>query len=192
MEEQTLLDKCTKGDVHAFEELVEQYQQGIINHAYSMFLNREDALDMAQETFIKAFNAIASFNRQSSFKTWLFRIATNVCLDELRRRKRRAATVSLTAEEDGGDSPGVQIDVADASADPAEAAQQAFLRHAIETAIGELDTEYRTAIVLREIEGMDYNEIAKTMGCSLGTVKSRISRARAQLREKLMQYRELF
>ncbi len=191
MEEQTLLDKCTKGDVHAFEELVEQYQQGIINHAYSMFLNREDALDMAQETFIKAFNAIASFNRQSSFKTWLFRIATNVCLDELRRRKRRAATVSLTAEEDG-DSPGVQIDVADASADPAEAAQQAFLRQAIEKAIGELDTEYRTAIVLREIEGMDYNEIAKTMGCSLGTVKSRISRARAQLREKLMQYRELF
>ena len=191
MEEQTLLDKCTKGDVHAFEELVEQYQQGIINHAYSMFLNREDAFDMAQETFIKAFNAIASFNRQSSFKTWLFRIATNVCLDELRRRKRRAATVSLTAEEDG-DSPGVQIDVADASADPAEAAQQAFLRHAIEKAIGELDTEYRTAIVLREIEGMDYNEIAKTMGCSLGTVKSRISRARAQLREKLMQYRELF
>ncbi len=191
MEEQTLLDKCTKGDVHAFEELVEQYQQGIINHAYSMFLNREDALDMAQETFIKAFNAIASFNRQSSFKTWLFRIATNVCLDELRRRKRRAATVSLTAEEDG-DSPGVQIDVADVSADPAEAAQQAFLRQAIEKAIGELDTEYRTAIVLREIEGMDYNEIAKTMGCSLGTVKSRISRARAQLREKLMQYRELF
>lgn len=191
MEEQTLLDKCTKGDVHAFEELVEQYQQGIINHAYSMFLNREDALDMAQETFIKAFNAIASFNRQSSFKTWLFRIATNVCLDELHRRKRRAATVSLTAEEDG-DSPGVQIDVADASADPAEAAQQAFLRQAIEKAIGELDTEYRTAIVLREIEGMDYNEIAKTMGCSLGTVKSRISRARAQLREKLMQYRELF
>ena len=191
MEEQTLLDKCTKGDVHAFEELVEQYQQGIINHAYSMFLNREDAFDMAQETFIKAFNAIASFNRQSSFKTWLFRIATNVCLDELRRRKRRAATVSLTVEEDG-DSPGVQIDVADASADPAEAAQQAFLRHAIEKAIGELDTEYRTAIVLREIEGMDYNEIAKTMGCSLGTVKSRISRARAQLREKLMQYRELF
>lgn len=191
MEEQTLLDKCTKGDVHAFEELVEQYQQGIINHAYSMFLNREDALDMAQETFIKAFNAIASFNRQSSFKTWLFRIATNVCLDELRRRKRRAVTVSLTAEEDS-DSPGVQIDVADASADPAEAAQQAFLRQAIEKAIGELDTEYRTAIVLREIEGMDYNEIAKTMGCSLGTVKSRISRARAQLREKLMQYRELF
>lgn len=191
MEEQTLLDKCTKGDVHAFEELVEQYQQGIINHAYSMFLNREDALDMAQETFIKAFNAIASFNRQSSFKTWLFRIATNVWLDELRRRKRRAATVSLTAEEDG-DSPGVQIDVADVSADPAEAAQQAFLRQAIEKAIGELDTEYRTAIVLREIEGMDYNEIAKTMGCSLGTVKSRISRARAQLREKLMQYRELF
>lgn len=191
MEEQALLDKCVKGDVHAFEELIAQYQQGIINHAYSMFLNREDALDMAQETFIKAFNAISGFNRQSSFKTWLFRIATNVCLDELRRRKRRAATVSLTAGEDG-DGNGAQIDVADRSADPEEAAQQAFLRRAIETAISELDTEYRTAIVLREIEGMDYNEIAKATGCSLGTVKSRISRARAQLREKLAKYRELF
>lgn len=90
-----------------------------------------------------------------------------------------------------GKAKGGQIDVVDTSADPAQAAQQAFLRRAIEQAIGELDTEYRAAIVLREIEGMDYNEIAKTMGCSLGTVKSRISRARAQLREKLAKHREL-
>lgn len=190
MDEQTLLEKCVKGDVRAFEELVGKYQQGIINHAYSMFMNREDALDMAQETLIKAYNGIASFNRQSSFKTWLYRIATNVCLDELRRRKRRANTISLTAED--GDGVVAELDVADASADPADAAEQAFLRGEIEQAIGQLDTEYRTAIVLREVEGMDYNEIAKTMGCSLGTVKSRISRARAQLREKLSKHRELF
>lgn len=167
MKEQALLDKCAKGDVRAFEELIEQYQQGIINHAYSMFLNREDALDMAQETFIKAFNGITSFNRQSSFKTWLYRIATNVCLDELRRRKRRAATVSLTAVLDG-EGEGGQIDVADTSADPAQAAQQAFLRRAIEQAIGELrhgiPCGNRPGARLR---AWTINEIAKTMGCSL-------------------------
>lgn len=168
MKEQALLDKCAKGDVRAFEELIEQYQQGIINHAYSMFLNREDALDMAQETFIKAFNGITSFNRRPLLRRGCTALRRTCVSTSFGRRKRRAATVSLTAVLDG-EGEGGQIDVADTSADPAQAAQQAFLRRAIEQAIGELDTEYRAAIVLREIEGMDYNEIAKTMGCSLGT-----------------------
>lgn len=189
MDEQTLLDRCAKGDVRAFEELIEKYQQGIINHAYSLLLNREDAFDMAQETFVKAFCAVAEFNRQSSFKTWLYRIASNVCLDEIRRRRRRAAEVSLTLGGELGGAP--QSDIASDSGNPEETAQQAFMRSEIEQAIEELAPEYRAVIVMREIDGMDYSEIAAALGCSLGTVKSRISRARAQLRQKLSHYREL-
>ena len=188
MEEHELIEKSINGDGEAFEQLTKPYYQGIINHAYAMLKNRDDALDMAQEALVKAFVGLEAFNGQSSFNTWLYRIASNVCLDEIRKRKRRASSVSLT----GGDKDEqTEVDIVDKNDGPEKIAQKNELRRVILQAIGELDEEYRATIVLRELEGMDYNEIAATLGISLGTVKSRISRARIKLREKLSKYREL-
>lgn len=189
MEERELIQKSKHGDSDAFEMLITPLMQGIISHAYMMFQNREDAFDMAQETFVKAFIKIGTFNEQSSFKTWIYKILTNVCLDELRKRKRRAQTISLTIDDD--DTKQTMLDIEDNSSNPQHNAEKNELRKAIVDAIGELEYEYRTAIILRELEGMNYNEIASTLGISLGTVKSRINRARNQLREKLLKYREL-
>ena len=189
MDESELKKKSIEGDNEAFERLTKPYTQGIVNHAYVMLRNREDALVMAQEALVKAFVSIAGFNGQSSFKTWLYRITTNVCLDFLRKKKREANIVSLTTGDD--EQQIAQLDVADASTDPQRKAEQKELREAIIKAIGELDDEYRAAIALRELEGMDYKQIATTLRVSLGTVKSRINRARMQLREKLSNYREL-
>ncbi len=189
MDEQELVKKSCEGDNEAFERLIEPYRQGVVNHAYMMLRDREDALDMAQEALVKAFVSITLFNGQSSFKTWLYRITTNVCLDFLRKKKRQANVISLTTGDD--EKQNAQLDVVDANADPQQKAEQNELREAIINAIGELDDEYRAAIVLRELEGMDYRQIATTLRVSLGTVKSRISRARMQLREKLSKYREL-
>lgn len=187
MEERVLIEKSACGDCAAFEKLIAPYQQGIINHTYMLLRNREDALDMAQEAFVKAFVGMSGFSGQSSFKTWLYRIATNVCIDEIRRRKRRAQTQSLTVHEDENAE---QLDIADESINPEKIAQQNELKNVIMEAIGELEEDYRAVISLRELEGMDYAEISKTLGISLGTVKSRISRARQKLREKLLPYRE--
>lgn len=187
MEETELIKKCIEGDSGAFEELVAPYQQGIINHAYMIFRNNEDALDMAQNTLVKAFVSLKNFNGQSSFKTWLYKIATNVCLDEMRRRKRRIKTVSLVTDE----NMDVELEIADESKNPEKIAGKNELKNAVMAAMGELEAEYRVVISLRELAGMDYGEIAKTLSLPLGTVKSRINRARKQLKEKLSEYREL-
>lgn len=187
MNERELVQKSANGDTHAFEELIAPYQQGIINYAYTMFKSREDAFDMAQETLIKAFVSISAFGGQSSFKTWLYKIATNVCLDEIRRRKRRIKTQSLVPDGENE----AETEIADESTSPETLAQKNELKKAVLDAIGELEAEYRTVLSLRELAGMDYGEIARVMSLPLGTVKSRISRARGQLREKLSEFREL-
>ncbi len=187
MDEKELIKKCAEGDTHAFEELIAPYQQGIINHAYMIFSNREDALDMAQEALVKAFVSISNFSGQSSFKTWLYKITTNVCLDEMRKRKRRIRTVSLVT----GDDMPEELEIADESKNPEKIAQKNELRGAVMEAMSELEDEYRVVISLRELAGMDYGEIAKTLSLPLGTVKSRINRARKQLKEKLYEFKEL-
>ena len=186
--EKELVEKSMRGDCAAFEKLIAPYQQGIINHSYILLRNREDALDMAQEAMLRAFTGISGFSGQSSFKTWLYKIATNVCLDEIRRRKRRAQTVSLTVQVE--DETNRQLDISDESANPEYCAEKSELKTFILDAIDELGEEYRSVMSLRELEGMDYAEIAKTLGVSLGTVKSRINRARQKLRQKLEMYKK--
>ena len=187
MEEKELIKKSAQGDARAFEMLISPYQQGIVKHAYMMFSNYEDAYDMAQEALVKAFVSLKNFAGQSSFKTWLYKITTNVCLDEIRRRKRRIKTVSLTADEDGEN----ETDIADESNNPEAIALNNDIKYAVEKAMGELEEEYRAVLSLRELAGMDYDEIAKALSIPLGTVKSRINRARKQMREKLSEYGEL-
>lgn len=190
VQESELIKKSAEGNGDAFEKLIAPYMQPIVNHAYMMLGDKEDAYDMAQETFVKAFVSVKSFGGQSSFKTWLFKIATNVCLDFLRKKKRRPNVLSLTAV--GEDANAVMCDVADTESSPDTIAESNELKDIILKAIGSLDAEYRAAIALRELEGMDYKSISKILGVSLGTVKSRINRARLQLREKLSKYKELF
>lgn len=189
MSEQDLIVRCQKGDTAAFEQLIHKYEKQVINTAYKMFGNPEDAYDMAQEVFLKVYRQLETFHMQSSFSTWLYRITANVCLDELRKRKRRINPVSLTVEDDEQLS---ELPVSDDSASPETIAQKHELSRVIQQAISELDDVYRIVITLREIDGLDYQAISEVLGISLGTTKSRISRARRQLKEKLMQYRELF
>lgn len=190
MDEKELVSLCQQGDVEAFEQLISGYERKVINAAYGMLGNREDAYDIAQEVFIKVFNNIGKFNGQSSFSTWLYKVTSNVCLDELRKRKRRISdAISLTPDQD---SDFAEVQVADAGAGPQELAERTETQAMVRDAIASLPDDYKAVIVLRELQGLDYQQIAETLSCSLGTVKSRISRARVMLREKLSRGGELF
>jgi len=190
MDEKAIIERCQNGDVAAFEELIAEYQKKVINSAYAMLGNREDAYDMAQEIFLKVFGNISKFNRQSSFSTWLYRVTRNMCLDEIRRRKRRdSRVVNITGEKD---EEIYDLQIADTAKGPEEIAEQDAVVQQVRGAINELSEDYKTAMILREIQELDYQQIADVLECSIGTVKSRISRGRKMLREKLSECEELF
>jgi RNA polymerase sigma-70 factor (ECF subfamily) len=185
-DEAELLARAAKGDLSAFNCLVEHYQTSVYNLCLRLLGNPQSAEDTAQDAFIAAYRRFDSF-RGGSFRAWLFRIAANACYDELRWRKSRPST-SLDEPQGAGERA---FDVADRAPTPDERAEQAELKRAIEAALLRLPEEQRLAIVLCDAQGMDYAEIASVMQCSLGTVKSRIARGRARLREVLLQDTEL-
>lgn len=170
------------GDLEAFEQLVMMYQKQIYNLGYRMMGNEEDASDMTQEAFLKAFKSIKKFNQKSSFGTWLYRIAVNLCIDELRKRKK--VRLYPIAHNDTAEERGQQV-VADIGDLPDEAVEKGEIRRRVHGAINRLPEHHRTMIVLKDIQGRSYQEIADILGLNMGTVKSRISRARASLKEEL-------
>jgi RNA polymerase sigma-70 factor (ECF subfamily) len=186
MDEEALIKKAQKGDIAAFNRLVLHYQEAVYNVAYRIMGEPQSAEDATQEAFISAYHALNSF-RGGSFKSWLMRIATNACYDELRRRKRRPQT-SLDKLTDENESF-VYLRSADDS--PEVAQQRLEVMHAIEDCLRALPDDQRITAVLCDVEGYDYQEIAGITGVSLGTVKSRMSRARARLRECLQEVKEL-
>ena len=189
-QEELLLEKSKAGDVEAFEKLIEIYQKKIFNLAYRMIGNFDDANDLAQETFIRVFRSIASFKGQSAFSTWIYRITTNVCLDELRKRKNKKE-MSLDAEiqlEDGEMKRQIMSD----DPLPDEVAERDEIRSIVSGAIDSLPEDQRLVITLRDIQGLSYDEIADVLDCPSGTVKSRINRARQALKNVLLTKRELF
>lgn len=188
MTENELIRKCKKGDRAAFDELCEKYYSRVINIAYGMLSNHDDACDAAQETFFRVYKSIGLFKEQSSFTTWLYRITTNICSDILRRRQRNTNIVSISqvAEEKK------DIDIKDNEPTPEESYEITERQLAVRQAISELREEYRVVITLCDIEGMSYDEIAEVLGLPSGTVKSRINRARNSLKKILMDKRELF
>lgn len=188
--EAALIALCKKGDVDAFEELISQHQTKVLNTAFAMLGNREDAYDAAQEVFLKVFNSIDKFCGQSSFSTWLYRVTINVCLDELRKRKRHSEGVVSISADEAGDFGELQI--ADTGAGPPELIELTEVRQTVLKAIQSLDEQHRTVIILRELYGLNYKQIADILSCSLGTVKSRISRARRDLKKRLIKNKELF
>lgn len=184
-EEQKLIDAAIAGDSSAFERLIEPLEGRIYAVALRMCGNREDAQDCMQESMIRIYRALSSFKGQSSFSTWIYRITMNTCLDELRRRKARRST-SLDTLLDSGWSPTDETDT------PERHAIQSEQRRTLERAIAELPEDMRAAVVLRDIQGLAYDEIASALNVNVGTVKSRISRGRERLREKLSAHPELF
>jgi RNA polymerase sigma-70 factor (ECF subfamily) len=184
--EEQLVKKSLLGDTAAFEELVAQYQNKIYALAYRYMGNEEDAYDMTQEAFIKAFRSLRSFKGDSSFGTWLYRVATNVCLDELRKRKRRVLTLSLDEPLATQDGDEVEKEIADTSPTVDILYEQKEFSLYIQDILDEMKPEHKNAIVLRDLMELSYEEIAEVLDCSIGTVKSRLSRARTVLRKKLI------
>ena len=177
-QEAAIVRKVLKGDTNAFETLVLEYEKNVYNIALRMTGNSEDASDMTQEAFIKAFNSLQSFRGDSKFSVWLYRIVSNVCLDFLRSRNRRP-TVSLSVEDDDGED--TQLDVADESQSPELLLDRKLTRESVRRGLDSLPPDYRQILLLREIQGFSYEEISKALHLEVGTVKSRIFRARKKL-----------
>jgi RNA polymerase sigma-70 factor (ECF subfamily) len=183
--DEQLVKKCLQGDSQAFEELAIKYQNKIYALSYRYMGNEEDAYDMAQEAFIKAYRSLRSFKGDSSFGTWMYRIATNVCLDELRRRKRRIIPLSLDEPLATRDGDEVEKEIADTSPTADIIYEQKELSQYIQQVLDEMKPDHKSTIILRDIMDLTYDEIAQVLNCSIGTVKSRLSRAREALRKKL-------
>ena len=180
MDEKTLIKRAGQGDERAFEELVRSYEKTVYNLTLRMTGNRDDAFDLTQTTFLKAWHAISLFQFDSKFSTWLCRIASNACIDFLRKEKRRN-TVSLTVPDEADRL--YEIAVADERLNPAEMIEAAAQKAQVMEALNALPADYRVALSLRAIEDMSYEEIAAALDVKTGTVKSRISRAREMLRQ---------
>ena len=189
MDETTLIHAAQNRDLDAFNTLILHYQDSVFNTALRILGDEDQAQDAAQEAFISAFQSIASF-RGGSFKAWLMRIVTNACYDELRRQKRRPTTPLEPETKDGEeiDSPKW---MADKNLTPAQKAEADELEHAIQHCLDALPTEFRSVVVLADIQGMDYSEVATSIRVPLGTIKSRLARARLRLRECLRSFEEL-
>lgn len=190
MPETELIKRCQQGDVDAFDELVEKYQSQIINIAYGMLSNTEDAYDAAQEVFVKIYKSIGGFKGKSSLSTWIYRIVSNVCNDMLRKRQRSAAVVSINSVRDNDDDK--DLDLVDDAPTPEELLELSEAQRTLRLAISELSAEYREILTLSDIEQLRYEEIADILKCPVGTVKSRLNRARNALKKKLLKKRELF
>lgn len=182
--ETELIQKSRQGDMDAFEQLILRYEKRIYAIAYKYMGNHEDASDMAQEALIKAYQSISTFRGDAAFGTWLGKIAANRCLDELRKRKHmQLASLDDTLELEEGS---VQKELECTEVTPEEHVVKQETAEYIQQLLDDLKDEYRIVIVLRELEGYSYDEIADLLSCSLGTVKSRISRARQYLKERIM------
>lgn len=185
MDEKQLIERAIRGDAHAFNELMSAQERRMFAVAMRMFGNREDAEDCLQDAMIRIYRAISGFKFQSSFSTWVYRVTMNTCLDELRRRKNRPNT-SLDGLLDAGWMP------ADGQDTPEQHAIRSEVRGSLYGFIGELPEDMRAAVVLRDIQGLAYEDIATALDTNVGTVKSRISRGREKLRQKIMAKSELF
>ena len=185
MEESKLIQRASGGDVAAFNALMGDHERRMYAVALRICGNPEDAQDCLQEAMLRVYRAISGFKAQSSFSTWVYRITMNTCLDELRKRKNRPNT-SLDGLLDSGWSP------QDGGESPEGHAMRGEMHRQLQSYIGELPEDMRAAIVLRDIQGFSYEEIARMLDANVGTVKSRISRGREKLREKISANPELF
>jgi RNA polymerase sigma-70 factor (ECF subfamily) len=181
-EERRLVASAQRGDVEDFNALVRLYEGRVYNLCYRMLGDPDSAADAAQDAFLSAFRNLRSF-RGGSFRSWMLRIATNTCYDALRARKRRTAiSLDMDADEEDDSSP---LQIADPAESPADFALRRELAEAIQHGLGALPDEQRVILILSDIEGLAYEEIAQITNTNIGTVKSRLSRGRSRLRDVL-------
>jgi RNA polymerase sigma-70 factor (ECF subfamily) len=182
LEERDIIHRVLEGDTQAFERLVAENERKVYALALKMVGNEEDALDMAQESFVKAFTNLRSFRGDSRFSVWLYRLTYNICIDFIRKRKR-TQTFALTYTDEDGET--AELEIADETTDPATIMETNQLRKALEECVHALPPHHREIIVMREITGLSYQDIARVLAISEGTVKSRLARARRKLAELL-------
>ena len=191
-QEWELVQKAAKGDAEAFRELVEKYHQRVLAVTTGMLHNREDALEVTQEAFIKAYRSIGDFKGDSRFYTWIHRIAVNLAIDHQRREWRRPIVDNVP--KSSGDEAAVAETLLDRvaddrpGADPYKATTDAELRERVQAAVDELTPDHKAVILLREVEGLSYEEISQVMQCSKGTVMSRLHYARRKLQASLKEF----
>ena len=189
-DEKLIINRCKQGDLSAFDELVHRYEKQVYGFAYRMAGNYDDANDIASEAFVKVFQAIESFRGDANFSTWLFRIVTNLYLDH---RKRTKAHVNVSLDEYFElDESTVARQIEDTSPGPLEQVEAGERSLILENAINQLPDYQRLMVLLFHTQGQSYEEIAEIIGLPIGTVKSRLNRARLALKEKLEPMRELF
>jgi RNA polymerase sigma-70 factor (ECF subfamily) len=177
-----LVRRCKEGDREAFRELVERYQRKTVAIALGMLHDREDALEVSQEAFAKVFTNIQQFKEEASFYTWLYRIVVNLAIDRQRQKSRQPLLEGDQGEGEGG---GIDATPAATSSDPYEQVKDKELGERIRAAIDELTPAHKAVILLREVEGLSYEEISEVLQCSRGTVMSRLHYARKRLQSLL-------
>jgi len=182
LQEQKWIDAARQGDMAAFEQLVRLYEKRVFALTKRMCRNPSDAEEAAQEAFLAAWQGLPFFRGDSSFSTWLYRLVSNACVDVLRREGRHQSAAGPSLDDEA-----ISLDVPDSAPSPHDAAEQSELRQQIETGLMALSPEHREVLILREMHQLSYDEIAKITDLDLGTVKSRINRARKQLRKFLLE-----
>ncbi len=182
-----LVEATKAGDESAFAEIMTRYRNPITNYLYRFLNDYEEAVDLAQETFVRVYFALDRYHTQYAFSTYIYRIATNLAISEIRRRKRRKL-LSLTGLFQGEDETATEFQPPDQRALPDEELLDDEQSRTISRAIAALPEKYRIPVILRDVEGRSYDEVAAIMELGLGTTKSRISRGRALLKEKLQSY----
>jgi RNA polymerase sigma-70 factor, ECF subfamily len=186
-----LIVACQRREQAAFEELVKRYQRTVYTLLYQLAPGWNDTADLAQEVFLRIWRSINNLRNPSSFRSWLTQIVINLFHDELRKRPRRLSTFSIDDTDNAEANEAASIDIPDTSAQPDDILQSRQMTEVIREAMAGLPEQFRTAIVLRELEGLSYEEIGVLTKTEIGTVKSRIARARARLQELLGPYLEV-
>ena len=182
--ESQCIQRVLEGDANAFETLVHAYEKTVYNLALRTLGNREDAEDVTQEAFLKAYRSLSSYRGDSKFSVWLYRIVSNLCLDLLRAKKRRP-TQSLNVENEEGEED--ELDIPDEQFSPEHLLDRKLTRESVQRGLASLPDDARQILLLREIQGLSYEEIGQTLDLDPGTVKSRIFRARKRLCTFLLQ-----
>jgi RNA polymerase sigma-70 factor (ECF subfamily) len=186
LSDEALVKEAQKGDMDAFGELVVRHSDKVYARAFSIMHNEDEAIDLSQEAWVKGWQRLKQFQGDSSFLTWMTRIVINICLDYLRKQKRqKAESIEALDEEVGGVERQMPVMVVN----PSEGLERSELRERIDKALAQLSHEHRTVLVLHEFENLEYKEIAKRMGCSIGTVMSRLFYARRKLAALLAGWR---
>jgi RNA polymerase sigma-70 factor (ECF subfamily) len=180
-----LVKRCQAGQTEAFDELVTRYRTRVFAMIYNMVHNEQDAWDLAQDSFVKAWKSIKRFRRHSSFYTWVYRIVMNVTIDWLRKKQIKGAGSEFDDSIQLKEIDPASRTVPKAEPLPHERMERTEIRGKIDNAIGQLSPEHRAVILMKEIEDMQYHEIAETLGCSIGTVMSRLFYARKKLQNLL-------